>query len=137
MRFLPAAVALSLGCGGEASLDKLPNSAANVAANVERAKARVALIKNDFKAIAAKAVGRMRRAAHENFGSKAAKEAVITAEEKDVKVLGEERWQVTGQYSGEDEMGKSFVASFTVNLHIMLYSLFASDIKLSERTYHN
>jgi hypothetical protein len=137
MRIIPAAIVLSMGCGGESKLDKLPNSSANVAANVERAKARVALIKKDFKLIADKAVDRMRRAAHEDFGSKAAEEAVITADEKNVKVLGDERWQVTGQYSGKDEEGKSFVAPFTVNLQILMYSLFASDIELNERKYQN
>jgi hypothetical protein len=137
MRFIPAAVVLSMGCGDDAKLDKLPNTRANVAANVERAQARVALLKNDFKAMAAKAVDRMRRAAHESFGSKAANEAVITAEEKNVKVLGDERWLVTGQYSGQDEQGKSFVAPFTVKMQILMYSLFASDVELSERTYQN
>ena len=97
----------------------------------------MSLIKKDFKVIADKAVERMRRAAHEDFGSKAAEEAVITADEKNVKVLGEERWQATGRYSGKDEKGMNFVAPFTVNLQILMYSLFASDIELSERKYQN
>ena len=61
---------------------------------------------------------------------------MITAEAKNVKVLGDESWQVTGQYDGHDEKGKRFVAPFTVNLQILFYSLYASDIELSDRTYH-
>lgn len=116
-------------------IDKLPNNAANVARNVERAKARVAAVKKDRKAIAAKAVERMRRAAHEDFGAKAAADAEITAHEADVTVVNDESWTVTGRYSGRDQHGKEFVAPFNVSLQIIFYSLYASDIQLSERTY--
>ena len=135
MRVILSASMLALGCGGEAKLDKLPNNSANVAVNVERAKARAALVKKDHKAIAAKAVERIRRAAHEDFGPNAAATAVITADEKNVKVLGDERWQVTGHYAGQDEDGKEFTAPFTVSLQILMYSLYADGFELSERTY--
>ena len=136
MRMILTASLLALGCGGgEAKLDKLPNNSANVAVNVERAKARVVLIKKDFKLMAEKAADRMRRMAHENFGSNAAKTAVITTNEKNVKVVGDERWLVTGQYAGKDQDGKEFTAPFTVSLQILMYSLYADGIEMDERTY--
>ena len=138
MRIIVATGVLFVGCGGgEAKLERLPNTHANLAVNIERAKARVARVKKDPKAIAEKAVQRMRQAAHEDFGSKAASAAVITADEKNVKVLSDDSWQVMGQYDGHDQEGKRFVAPFTVNLQIMFYSLYADGVELSDRTYSN
>jgi len=137
MRTILAASLLGIGCGGggEAKLERLPNNRSNVAENVERAKARVALIKKDSKAIADKAVERMRHMAIEHFGRKAGDTAVITADASNVKVVGDDIWKVTGQYAGLDEDGREFVAPFTATLQILMYSLYASGIELSERTY--